>query len=196
MIEAMSEPPRPDAVSARWPMWLCYSALTVVLLATVWTFSAITMSSLLRLAALAGLLFVLLLSWLWWHRLVVPRILARGGRRIVPAVVVVVLVLGCAGVPRQVRWALGRPAFDRFAAAYAADPDLRAPDWLGSYRIVAGPYPVPGGFRLLSGTSGLFDDAGFAYLPGGPPADLGNGAWENPVFRHLTGPWYSWTASW
>ena len=192
----MSEPTRPDAAPTRWPIWRYYAGLTVVLLAIAWTFSATTMHNVLREAALAGLLLALFLTWRGWRRVVAPRIDARAGRRIAPVVMVVVLVLGCVGVPRQLRWAFSRSAFDQFAEAYAADPDLRAPDWLGSYRIIGGPYPVPGGFRLLSGTSGLFDDAGFAYLPNGPSADLGNGAWENPEFRHLSGPWYSWTASW
>jgi hypothetical protein len=42
----------------------------------------------------------------------------------------------------------------------------------------------------------FFDDAGFAYLPEGPTASLENGSFESPVFRHLGGPWYRWTASW
>ena len=44
--------------------------------------------------------------------------------------------------------------------------------------------------------SGMFDDAGFAYLPAGPTDGLGEGSWESPRFVHLGGPWYSWTASW
>jgi hypothetical protein len=55
---------------------------------------------------------------------------------------------------------------------------------------------VPGGWIVYDESgSGLFDDAGFAYLPAGPTPDLGDGLWESPQFRHLGGPWYSWTAS-
>ena len=42
----------------------------------------------------------------------------------------------------------------------------------------------------------LFNDAGFAYLPSGPFAELSTGWFEAPRFRHLGGPWHSFVASW
>lgn len=70
-----------------------------------------------------------------------------------------------------------------------------APSTFGSYRIIAA-YHVPGGVVFQERNGNLFDDAGFAYLPGGPTPDLENGSFESPIFRHLGGAWYSWTASW
>lgn len=126
---------------------------------------------------------------------------ANGGRRfgifaLAPAVVVLVFVLLVTGVPAQLRWAVSRPAFDRVAVDLAVSPDTATPGRIGLYNV-GHVENVPGGWIIYEdGGSGFVDDAGFAYLPAGPTADLGDGSWENPRFHHLGGPWYSWTASW
>lgn len=41
----------------------------------------------------------------------------------------------------------------------------------------------------------LFDEAGFAYLPDGPTAEVQQSL-ESPTFRSLGGGWYAFTARW
>ncbi|MBM7785503.1 hypothetical protein [Tenggerimyces flavus] len=66
---------------------------------------------------------------------------------------------------------------------------------MGSYEVIR-VETVPGGVLFYEANGNLFDDAGFAYLPGGPTPELENGGFESPNYRHLGGPWYAFTASW
>ncbi|GGM45690.1 hypothetical protein GCM10007977_054140 [Dactylosporangium sucinum] len=52
---------------------------------------------------------------------------------------------------------------------------------------------MPGGAVFYEGDGELFTRAGFAYLPGGPTADIGAVLFESLRFRHLGGGWYLWT---
>jgi len=161
----------------------------------LWLFSGPGIQTVLVLAALAVLL-VFGLTWLGmvhWAR--------RDGRPltwygIAAVLTMIVLVLVVLQVPRQARWAASREAFDLLAVELADKPDLTVSGRIGWYEVNQVRH-VRGGWIVYNSTgSGMFDDAGFAYLPGGPTADLGDGSWENPRFVHLGGPWYSWTASW
>ena len=55
---------------------------------------------------------------------------------------------------------------------------------------------MPGGSILYEVAGDGFDDAGFAYLPDGPGRTLAAEVKEQLAFRHVSGPWYAWTASW
>jgi hypothetical protein len=61
---------------------------------------------------------------------------------------------------------------------------------------VLGAERVPQGVIFEEANGGLVDDSGFAWLPHGPDPSMENGSFERPEFRHLSGPWYAWTASW
>ncbi|MDO3686201.1 hypothetical protein [Micromonospora sp. C28ISP2-4] len=119
-----------------------------------------------------------------------------------PVIVVLTAALLVAGAPFQARWAMSRGAFDRVIAALpAAGPEdaewspVPVPHRIGAYFITSA-YAVPGGVVLYETNGSMLDDAGFAYLPQGPTADLATEEFEAPRFKHLGGPWYSWTASW
>jgi hypothetical protein len=127
--------------------------------------------------------------WSWW----LP---------VAPAGGCLVLALVLAGAPLDARWAVSRGAFAAQVKSFPAAP-VGAQDWvpmdvpgrLGLYHVTAA-YRVPGGVVFYESNGALFDDAGFAYLPGGPSETLADGSFESPQFRHLDGPWYAWTASW
>jgi hypothetical protein len=100
-----------------------------------------------------------------------------------------------------VRWAASRDAFAAIVAGHPIPPagsewtPLTVPDRLGSYHIISASW-VPGGAIFYEAHGNVFDDAGFAYLPGGPTAELDTVSFEGPRFRHLGGGWYRWTAGW
>ncbi|MBV1852696.1 hypothetical protein [Catellatospora tritici] len=125
--------------------------------------------------------------WSWWYP-------------VAPLLVAATAVALATGAPLQSRWALSSDAFDRLVIALPVGADwtpFDVPTTVGAYRIDRA-YRVPGGavFEEANG-SGVVDDAGFAYLPGGPTAALRRGGpYEGLIFRHLRGPWYTWTASW
>lgn len=119
------------------------------------------------------------------------------GYAVAAVLTVIFVVLIVLQLPRQARWAASRPAFDRAAAKVAANPDTGVSGRIGWYEVNEFRY-IEGGWIVYDvGSSGLFDDAGFAYLPAGPPSRAGgdSGA-ETLRFIHLGGPWYSWTSSW
>ncbi|MEV0807573.1 hypothetical protein [Micromonospora sp. NPDC050200] len=127
-------------------------------------------------------------TWPWW----LP---------VAPFMAVVVLALLVIGVPVRVRWALNREAFETVVAGLPrSTPATRfdrveVPARVGGYGIRSACL-VPGGVVFYEEHGAFFDDAGFAYLPGGPTSSLGNGSFESPTFRSLGGGWYGWTASW
>lgn len=147
----------------------------------------------LGLAAVAWIVLVVMgirrRRWSWWF---LPA----------PVVVVLALALVVEGVPLQARWAMSRSAFERVVATLPTTSPVDAewsrvpvPSRIGAYRIEAA-YPVPGGVVFYEANGYMIDDAGFAYLPDGPTPDLETADFESPAFKHLGGPWYSWTASW
>ncbi|MFG3301773.1 hypothetical protein [Micromonospora chersina] len=143
------------------------------------------------LAAMAWIVLVMMgiqrREWSWWF---------------LSAPAVVVLALVVAGAPLQARWAMSRSAFERVVATLPTTSpvgvewsSVPVPSRIGAYRIEAA-YPVPGGVVFYEENGYMTDDAGFACLPDGPTSDLETPDFESPAFKHLGGPWYSWTASW
>ncbi|MER7009102.1 hypothetical protein ABT297_39500 [Dactylosporangium sp. NPDC000555] len=118
-----------------------------------------------------------------------------------PVIGVLTVALLAIGAPLQLRWAASRDAFATVVAGHPIPPagskwtNLPVPEQLGSYRIIGADW-VPGGAVFYEAHGNFFDDAGFAYLPAGPTAELNTGWFEGPRFRQLGGGWYSWTASW
>jgi hypothetical protein len=176
--------------------WVFNALLAIPILGLLWSFTGPGFP----LPRLAFALFVLAVFGVIWAARLTGH-LAAGGRQLWPFLIGPVALLTAAGliagnVPERLRWAASRPAFDQFAGGLAANPGLATPQRLGLYSVDEA-QKVPGGWIVYEdGGTGLFDDAGFAYLPGGPTPNLGDGSWEGPQFRHLGGPWYAWTASW
>jgi hypothetical protein len=139
----------------------------------------------------------------WWLVLVVRSVRHRQPLwryLAAPVLGVLVLVLIPSGRAFDARWALSRDAFDIQAARVMALPvDSEAvvavPEWIGLYHVL-GAERVPQGVIFDEYSGAFFDDAGFAYLPNGPDPSMENGGFESPEFTHLSGPWYTWTASW
>jgi hypothetical protein len=186
----------------RPPWWWFHALVAVAAACLLWAFSVPGVFFLLGMGA-AGVLALAGLIWAAW-------VLTIGLRRrtwswwfvVAPVLGVIVLALLSAGVPLQSRWATSRSAFDTVVASLppAADTGnerspVTVPARIGSYDITMA-YRVPAGVVFHEETGNVIDDAGFAYLPDGPKPDLENGSFESPVFRHLGGPWYGWTASW
>ncbi|MFC4042205.1 hypothetical protein ACFO1B_27585 [Dactylosporangium siamense] len=139
--------------------------------------------------------------WLGWTIVVANRTGRRWWFVVAPVIAVLTLVLLAVGAPLRMRWSAGRQAFAAVVAGHPIPPagsewtQFDVPERLGSYRVVVA-YWVPGGAVFYEGHGNLFDDAGFAYLPAGPTAELNTGLFEGPRFRSLGGGWYQWTASW
>jgi hypothetical protein len=188
-----------------WHWWTFHTAMATAVAGGTWAFSGPGFDA---LAAMVAGVAMLLLGAIWLAWLVTYRL--RAGRWswgfvVAPLIVLAMLVALVAGVPRQVRWELSRPAFDRLVATLPAPSSesesvwqpIAVPETIGSYRIV-GAYRVEGGYVFYDRHGAFFDDAGFAYLPDGPSESLtaGDGSFEAPRFWPLGGGWYNWTASW
>lgn len=109
------------------------------------------------------------------------------------AVASLITVVGIAmvylDVPLRARFAVSRPALDRFARSLTDASPMPKPGRVGLYRLD----PVetfPGGVRMLVHGAGFIDSAGFAFSPDHEPPVIG----EDEYF-HLTGPWYVWHES-
>jgi hypothetical protein len=194
--------PQMESVLAhRSSLWVFHAVVAVAAGCLLWAFSVPGISVLLA----AGAVLVLGLATLLWAA-GVEAFRLRGTRSswwflVTPAMGVMVVALLYAGLPLQARWALSRDAFEAVVDDLPEAPvgtewtRLTVPGRLGAFRITAA-YRVPGGAVFYEANGSLFDDAGFAYLPGGPNPSLENGSFESPAFKHLGGGWYSWTASW
>ncbi|MGC5021853.1 hypothetical protein [Micromonospora sp. DT47] len=188
-------------LSVRWVVWAAHGVGVAGAGILLWAFSFPGYA----VFVAAGGLAVLGVAALLW---VVGAQLSYGSGRtwpwwlpIAPVMAVVVLALLVTGVPLRARWALSRAAFETVVAEMPASTAatrfdrVDAPATIGGYRIISA-YLVPGGVVFYEAHGAFFDDAGFAYLPGGPSPTLGNGSFESPTFRPLGGGWYRWTASW
>lgn len=115
-------------------------------------------------------------------------------------VLVLALVLG--SVPLRVRWAMSESDFESWADRAPPESEVSeivrfdVPSRIGLYRIRQAYRQGEAVIFYEARGSGIVDDAGFAYLPHGPFPQLVSGSFESPTFRHLSGPWYAWTASW
>ena len=150
--------------------------------------------------------FLLLFALVWVVRGLVYLVAVRRGHpvgspwgfAVAPVAGVLVLVLLIAAVPLRIRFAMSRGDFDRAVATIdtAEEPDSSNTRQIGSYEISNVVSLEGGGILFYEAHGNFLDDAGFAYLPDGPASAPGNGSFENPQFTHLTGPWYTFTASW
>jgi hypothetical protein len=176
--------------------WIFHTAVVIMAALLVWSVSGPGFASVLGAAAAFS---VVVLGAVWLFRALIY--FAAGGRQVrsfvlTPLVVVIAAVLVLSPWPAQARWAASRTAFDRLAADVAAGRPTAVPGFVGLYRLDR-VQPVPGGWVVSESVGNSpFDDAGFAYLPGGPTYDAGRAFGSNPQFRHLAGSWYSWTDSW
>lgn len=179
------------------PRWILNGVVAVASLWLLWAlgvpgFAFFTVMPLLLLVAIAGVVWTAKLVGFLLRR---RRGYATGAAAwfaVTPAILVVTAALAIAGVPLQARWAASEAAFEHAVEQPATAAALRGR--IGAYRITAvdrvGDAVI---FREASGA--LMDDAGFAYLPGGP-TDPVLDRFETPQFRHLGGGWYAWTSSW
>jgi hypothetical protein len=185
-------------VRRHW-QWFFHGVIAILGALLLWSHSVPGVIILLE-AGVGLALLVMVVIWACW--VVVAVIRRRRWRRefaLAPAIGILIVALLAADVPLQVRWALSRGSFARTVSSLSSGPGadsyVDAPTRIGTYRITS-VESVPGGFLFYEANGLLFDDAGFAYLPNGPSADLENTNFESPNFTHLGGPWYSWTASW
>ena len=100
-----------------------------------------------------------------------------------------------ASVPLRVRWELSKSSFAADVRAHPREGPGWHPRRIGSYRITS-VHVVPEGILFYDYVGALADDAGFAYLPGGPSTEMASGDFENPQWFALGDGWYGWTASW
>lgn len=187
--------------SAPWLIWAFHLVAAAVAGCVLWSLSYPGFDFYLLVASGWGSLAVAGF-WLGWIIFVATRT-GRLWRWFVvgPIIGVLTVVLLAVGAPLQVRWAASRDAFAAVVAGHPIPPAgsewtaLPVPNQLGSYPIVFA-YWVPGGAVFYEAHGNFIDDAGFAYLPAGPTAELNTGSFEWPRFRPLGGGWYHWTASW
>lgn len=185
------------------PGWKFHAALVPVGIAVLYAYS-VPGSAFLVLLIVFWLILGALAVWL--VRLVaffVGRMRGRsaGSSKWFVLAPVGALILGLllwADVPLRARWELSRGDFEKAARAVQRGEfhgDLSDSRRLGLF-TVTDIQPVRTGVLFYEATGDFLDDAGFAYLPQGPSADLENGGFEAPQFRSLGGGWYAWTASW
>ncbi len=109
----------------------------------------------------------------------------------------VVAVLA-SGLAFDVRWALSRASFDEVVQA-VTDPartSTAVPERVGLFRVLGEPDVIGDAVFFhhpLGG--GVFDDAGFAYLPAGPTLDV-EASFESLRTQQVDGSWYRWWSSW
>lgn len=203
--EAVADASSPTESGSRWrrpPGRLFHLVLVVPALIWLWSWSVPGFNFLLWMPSALALgigalvwgvrLLTYLLARIRGHQ-------TRGGRwfPIAPACGVLALGLVVANVPLEARWATSRSDFDDVVDVALEDDDYRSIEdqRLGLYTVTA-VYRQGDAVIFYERTGSFSDDAGFAYLPDGPFPELENGGFERPQFRHLSGPWYAWTASW
>jgi hypothetical protein len=114
------------------------------------------------------------------------------GDFVFPALVVVVGALVYLGVPLYARYRLSRPAMNAAAKKVVAHPErARTMHRIGLWptdRVAR----IRGGMRFVVSGAGFLDAQGFAYSPGGEPAQVA----AEDIYTHFDGPWYLWDESW
>jgi hypothetical protein len=173
--------------------------------ALVWTvsFPGVPMIGL----GLTGLAFLLAAGlWLVLGWRVSPRERLAAGI-VSAALVVVSVVLVVTGVPLRARFdasAAGLEAAVAAAEQHRTAAGARKDDWGGVFPTrcpsQAGLYAIAEchrfglGYIFIETWNPVTDTSAFVYLPGGPRANGVTGALVHD-FRHLSGPWYSWTCN-
>jgi hypothetical protein len=186
--------PRLSTRGSSPPRWWFHSFLAVAALALLWS-QSVPGDDFFWLIIGLGMWVVMGIVWL-------ILCLVGGGRPrwwlfVAPAMAASVIALVLVDIPIKVRFELSRADFDTAVAALPRDTRTGSgAGSVGSYDITHWS-KVRGGVILHdSNSSGVTNDAGFAYLPEGPTPDLENGNFESPQFTALGGGWYAWTASW
>lgn len=197
---------RGRALLRRPPGLVFHAVIAAAAVAVLYAFSVPGISFF--VALLAG--WVLILSGVVWTLRGVLFWLARRRHRavgsatwllIAPLGGILVIALLWSETPLRVRWALSQNSFAKVVKE--APPGESRRDWrrleadgrVGLYRVTEA-HRVGEAIIFYEANGALFDDAGFAYLPQGPFPELDTGWFESPQFRHLSGPWYAWIASW
>jgi hypothetical protein len=122
-------------------------------------------------------------------------------RRLIGYIVILILsfVLIRTGVPMRVAFLLSRPSFERYAAMATASKHDSEPleRWLGVYFVDRYAADAGGGvyFRTHAGADGIGPDTmsyGFAFRPNPKRTPFGSARYR---VTHVTGDWYSFSAS-
>ncbi|MFI6927488.1 hypothetical protein ACIBIZ_46680 [Nonomuraea spiralis] len=146
---------------------------------------------------LAGLALAVGVGVVWIARFVVALLRSDGrpGLRrhwfrwvAAPLMGVIVGALVFTGAPFGVRFALSEAELEEFARTVAAErgPARYDDRWVGLYPLTA-IGRMEGGARFLVSDTGLLDQYGFAWSPGGRPPEE-----SHTAYTHLEGPWYIW----
>jgi hypothetical protein len=109
-----------------------------------------------------------------------------------PVTILTCFAIAYTGVLFPVRFALSRPALDRYASQLRDRGDSTPPAGarVHLFRVREVELRPNGVVRLIT-TSCMFDDCGVAYSPAGPPPVIGEDS-----YRHLSGNWWHWFRSW
>ncbi|WP_354642800.1 hypothetical protein [Kitasatospora camelliae] len=135
---------------------------------------------------------VLAVAWPAWQ--LPSRMTGRGEPRgwwrwaVPPLMLAVTVALLHYDVPREARFAAGRPALAAFAEeALAKGTVSTEQQWVGVYAVEDAEL-VDGGVRFAVSIQTL-GEYGYAYFPNGVPPKRAD------YYRHLEGPWYGWRGS-
>ena len=126
---------------------------------------------------------------------------SAGGRwfAVSPVGGLLVVLLLASGAAFELRWAVSQPSLERAVATAQADPVVAATGdspRIGLYRFLGAPRVVGDAvFFYHPRGGGLFDDAGFAYLPDGLTPEV-DGQFEALRVERIEGRWYRWWSSW
>ncbi|WP_433065497.1 hypothetical protein [Dactylosporangium sp. CS-033363] len=192
----------PTARSPLRPLIIGFHAVVVAVAGFVLWSMSYPGSDIWQVALAAVAVLAVGVCWLAW--LVIAAVTTRRLHwwlAITPAIGALTVALLVADVPLKVRWAAVHGAFDAVVAGHPIPPAGSAPEpftvpkRIGTYTIPRAEW-VPGGAVFFEANgAGFMDDGGFAYLPGGPSAELDTGVFEGPRFVPLGGGWYSFTGS-
>ncbi|MEV4508778.1 hypothetical protein AB0K00_07445 [Dactylosporangium sp. NPDC049525] len=197
---ATSDDSAPNAGPDRRLIWAFHLVIVAAASGVFW--SASYPGSNLFLFAASGCTSVLAgCFWLGWTIYVAKATDSwRSWFLIGPVIGVLTLVLLCTGAPFKTRWAASRGAFAAVVAGHPIPPlgsaweSFTVPRRLGLYSITEAGW-VPGGAIFYEAQGDAFNSAGFAYLPGGPTADVETAAKQSAYFHPLGGDWYRWTGT-
>ena len=109
-----------------------------------------------------------------------------------PVTIVACWAIAYTGILFPARFAMSRPALDRYALQLRERGDSAPPAGriVGLFKLREVELRPDGVVRLIT-TQCMFDDCGLAYSPKGPPPVIGEDS-----YRHLSGNWWHWYRSW
>ena len=186
----------------RPPGWIFWGACTLGAAGLLWSLTTVGGGFFLGVGAI-GILALCAVAWVFRVSVLLILTGLSGPRRTwaalaaIPVCGLLVAGLVVTEAPLHLRWAHSRSAFEAAVAELPADGSSGGtmPSRLGTYRVLA-IERVGTGVYFFEADSGLFDDAGFAYLPDGPDPDAAAGTFERLSVSDLSGNWYTWTSSW